>query len=66
MRLTGRALVLEPSDAETRSNRAAAYEALGRLSAAADDWALVARESPGTPLGRAAARRAQRLSRAAP
>ena len=59
--LTGRALALLPGDAATRSNRAAAYEALGRLSAAAQDWMQVARDTPDAALARAASARAQRL-----
>jgi len=58
--LTGRALALQPEDVATRSNRAAAYEALGRRSAAADDWVRVAHDAPGTPLGRAASQRVAR------
>lgn len=59
--LTGRALALQPADAATRSNRAVAYEALGRLSAAAEDWTQVARDSSDPALVRAATIRAQRL-----
>lgn len=60
--LTGRALALEPADAATRGNRAAANEALGHFSAAAEDWARIAGDAPDTALGRAAAVRARRLS----
>ena len=59
--LTGRALALQPGDAATRSNRAAAVEALGRLSAAAQDWTQVARDAADAALARAASARAQRL-----
>jgi tetratricopeptide (TPR) repeat protein len=59
--LTGRALALEPADTSWRSNRAVAYEALGRREAAAEDWARVAAAVPGSPLGQAAAERVRRL-----
>lgn len=59
--LTGRALALQPADAATRSSRAAAYEALGRLSAAAEDWSRVARDTSDVALAGAATARAQRL-----
>jgi Flp pilus assembly protein TadD len=59
--LTGRALALEPTDTAARSNRATAYEALGRSMDAAADWSRVAASAPGTSLGQAAAARATRL-----
>ena len=64
--LTGRALALQPGDVATRSNRAAAYEALGRLSAAADDWARVGSDSSEPAVARAATARAQRLRSGSP
>lgn len=60
--LAGRALTLDPGDLATRSNRATAYEALGRQAAAAEDWARVASDAAGTPLGQAATARVARLN----
>lgn len=59
--LLDRALALAPADTPSRANRAAAYEALGRRGDAASDWLRVADEAAGTPLGKAARARAERL-----
>ncbi|HEX2659911.1 MAG TPA: hypothetical protein VHU40_16620, partial [Polyangia bacterium] len=58
-----RAVALVPGDAPTRANRATAYEAAGRPAAAAADWAAIAAQEGETPLGKAAAARAQALAR---
>jgi tetratricopeptide (TPR) repeat protein len=55
-----RALALAPADSRTRANRAAAYRLLGRHTDAAADWARVAAEARGTPLGDTAAAEARR------
>lgn len=57
----GRALDLSPDETRTRVNRATALEGAGRRAEAAAEWARVATEARGTPLGEAAAARAQRF-----
>lgn len=57
-----RALALAPDDTRTRANRATALERLGRRGDAAADWAAVALQARGTPIGKAAAVRAHQLA----
>ena len=57
-----RALALTPDDTRTRANRATVLERLGRRGDAAADWAAVAMQARGTPVGKAAAVRAHQLS----
>jgi tetratricopeptide (TPR) repeat protein len=61
--LLDRAVELDDRDVKTRANRAVALENLGRTVAAAADWAVIASQEGATPLGKAAAARAQSRQR---